>query len=72
MPSRSQTAPTCGARIIVVALLALALALSSATPVRAQEKKADADAEFLTKVVPAIAASVKIIEYAAKNAYDEK
>jgi len=73
MPSRSQTAPACGARIIVVALLALALALSSATLVRAQEKaKTDADAEFLTKVVPAIAASVKIIEYAAKNAYDEK
>jgi putative membrane protein len=62
-PSRSQIAPACAARIIVLALLALALALSSATSVRAQEK-ADADAEFPTKVVPAIAASV--------NAYDEK
>ena len=73
MLSRSQTTPTRGARIIVVALSALALALSSATSVRAQEKeKADADAEFLTKVVPGIAASVKIIEYAVKNGSDEK
>ena len=57
---------------IIVALSAL-LALSSATSVRAQEKeKADADAEFLTKVVPGIAASVKIIDYAAKNTSDEK
>jgi len=73
MPSRSQATPACGARIIVVALSVLALALSSVTPARAQEKdKANADAEFLTKVVPAIAASVKTIEYAAKNAYDEK
>jgi len=57
---------------IIVALSAL-LALSSATLVRAQEKeKADADAEFLTKVVPGIAASVKIIDYAAKNTSDEK
>ena len=37
-----------------------------------RKKKADADAEFLTKVVPSIAASVKIIEYAVKNASDEK
>ena len=57
---------------IIVALSAL-LALSSATLVRAQEKeKADADAEFLTKVVPGIAASVKIIDHAAKNTSDEK
>jgi len=58
---------------ITVALSMLALALPSATSIRAQEKKkADADAEFLTKVVPGIAASVKIIDYAAKNASDEK
>jgi putative membrane protein len=58
---------------ITVALLTLMLALPSATSVRAQEKKkADADATFLTKVIPAIAASVKIIDYAAKNASDEK
>jgi putative membrane protein len=56
-----------------VVLSALALVMSSATSVRAQEKeKADADAEFLTKVVPSIAASVKIIEYEVKNASDEK
>jgi putative membrane protein len=72
MLSRSQTTPTRGARIIIVALSALALALSSATSVRAQEKKAGADAEFLTKVVPGIAASVKIIDYAVKNGSDEK
>jgi putative membrane protein len=73
MLSRSQTTPTRGARIIIVALSALALALSSATSVRAQEKeKAAADAEFLTKVVPDIAASVKIIDYAVKNGSDEK
>lgn len=72
MLSRSQTTPTRGARIIIVALSALALALSSATSVRAQEKKAGADAEFLTKVVPSIAASVKIIDYAVKNGSDEK
>jgi putative membrane protein len=72
MGSRFQTAPTRGARIITVALAAL-LALSSATSVRAQEKeKADADAEFLTKVVPGIAASVKIIDYEVKNTSDEK
>ena len=57
---------------IIVAVSAL-LALSSATSVRAQEKeKANADAEFLTKVVPSIAASVKIIEYEVKNTSDEK
>ena len=67
MPSRSHTAPTCSARIITVALSMLALALSTAASVRAQEKNADADADFLTEVVPSIAASVKIIEYEVKN-----
>jgi putative membrane protein len=58
---------------ITVALSALAVAMSSAPWVRAQEKeKAGADAEFLTKVVPGIAASVKITDYAVKNASDEK
>jgi putative membrane protein len=72
MPSRIQTAPTRGARIIV-ALSALVLALSSTTSVRAQEKaKADADAEFLTTLVPSVAASIKIIEYEVKNTSDEK
>lgn len=33
-------------------------------------RKADADAEFLLKVIPGIDASVKIVEYAAKNASD--
>ena len=60
-------------KTFIVALSALALVLSSATSVRAQEKeKADADAEFLTKVVPSIAASVKIIEYEVKNTSDAK
>ena len=59
--------------IITVVLSALMLALPSATSVRAQEKeKADADANFLTKVIPGTAASVKIIEYAGKNAADDK
>jgi putative membrane protein len=59
--------------IITVALSALSLALGSATSVRAQEKaKANTDAEFLTKVVPGIAASVKIIEYEVKYTSDEK
>src|SRR4026209_840866 len=72
MPFRSQIAPIGGARTISVALSALALALSSATYVRAQEKKVDADAEFLTKVVPSIAASVKIIEYEVSHTSDAK
>jgi len=73
MRSCSQIVPTRSAMIITVALSALALVLSSATSVRAQEKeKTDADAQFLTKVVPGIAASVKIIEYAEKNASDKK
>ena len=53
---------------ITVALSALVLALPSATSVRAQTEKTNADANFLTKVIPGTAASVKIIEYAAKNA----
>jgi len=73
MPSRSTIAPTHGARIITVALSALALALSPATSVRAEEgKKADADAVFLTQVVPSIAASVKIIDYEVMNTSNEK
>ena len=68
-----QSEPARGARIIAIALLAIALVLSSSTSVRAQEKeKANTDAEFLTTVVPSIAASVKLIEYAQKNASDEK
>jgi putative membrane protein len=60
-------------KTFIVALAALAFLLSSATSVRAQEKeKADADAEFLTNVVPGIAASVKIIEYEVQNTSDEK
>ena len=51
----------------------LSLALTTATSVRAQEKqKANADRDFLTKAIPGIGASVKIIDYAAKNASDEK
>src|SRR5262245_42607273 len=58
---------------ITVALSSLALALASAASGRAQEKeKAHADTEFLTKVLPGTAASVQIIEYAAKNTSDEK
>lgn len=37
-----------------------------------QMLKGSADAEFLTKVVPSVAASVKVIEYAANNASDDK
>src|SRR5262245_44003842 len=58
---------------ITVALSMLALALPSATSFRADEKQqANADTVFLTKVIPGTAASVKILEYAAKNASDEK
>ena len=54
---------------ITVFLSSLAIAPASAGTVRGQDKeKANADAIFLTKVVPGTAASVKIIEYAAKNA----
>ena len=55
-----------------ITIVLSALALSTATSVRAQERKADADAEFLTKVVPSIAASVQIIEYEVKNTSDAK
>jgi putative membrane protein len=72
MSSHILTAPTRGARIITVALSALALALSFATSVRAHEKGNDADAEFLTKVVPSIAASVKIIDYEVKHTSNAK
>lgn len=71
MSSRSQSAPTRRTRIITVALSALALMLTSATSLPAQEKeKGSADAEFLTKVVPSIAASVQIIEYEVKHTSD--
>ena len=59
-------------KTFVVVLSALSLVLSSAMSVRAQEKKADADAEFLANVVPSIAASVKIIEYEVENTSDER
>jgi len=56
-----------------ITIVLLSLSLASADLVRAQEKeKANADREFLTKAIPGIGASVKIIEYAAKNASDEK
>src|SRR5262249_7003030 len=43
---------------------------SIATSVRAE--KNEADAEFLTKVVPAIAASNKILDYSKKHVSDKK
>ena len=56
-----------------IAVVLSSLALASADSVRAQEKaKANADTDFLTEVVPAIAASVKITEYSVKHASDEK
>ena len=59
-------------RRLITVLLSL-LVLASATSLQAQEKKnANADTIFLSKVLPGTAASVKIIEYAAKNASDEK
>ena len=58
---------------ITVALSVLTLSLASGPSVRAKEQgKADADTEFLTKVVPGIAASIKIIEYEVKNTSDDK
>jgi putative membrane protein len=49
------------------------LTILSATSVRAQEKgKPNTDEAFLTKVIPGIGASVKVIEHAAKYASDEK
>ena len=57
---------------IAVVIAALAAVLLSATSVRAEEKASNADAEFLTKIVPSIAGSVKIIDYEVKNTSDEK
>lgn len=72
MRSHFGTSPWPGASIFTFALAAL-IALPWATSVRAQEKqKASADAEFLTQVVPSIAASVKIIDYEVKNTSDAK
>jgi putative membrane protein len=49
------------------------LALASGASVRGEEKeKPNTDKEFLTKELPGTAASVKIIEYAAKNASDRE
>jgi putative membrane protein len=54
---------------ITVLLSSLAFALAPAASVRAEEKETpNADKEFLAKELPGTAASVKIIEYAAKNA----
>jgi putative membrane protein len=60
-------------RFSIATVSMLAVALSSATSVRTNaEDKGDADTAFLTKVVPGIAASVKVIDYAVKNASDVK
>src|SRR5262249_40521871 len=60
-------------RTFILLLSVLALLTSYATSIRAQQRQtADADAQFLTKVVPSIAASVKIIEYEVKNTSDGK
>ncbi len=69
MRSGSRITPPCGASIVAAGLSVLALVLSAATAVRAQGANA-ADAEFLTKVVPSIAGSVKIIDYEVKNTSD--
>jgi putative membrane protein len=54
---------------IAVLLSSLAFALASAGSVRGEDKeKTNADKEFLTTELPGTDASVKIIEYAAKNA----
>jgi putative membrane protein len=58
-------------KTFTVVLCALSLVLSSAISVRAQEKKADADAQFLTQVVPSIAASVNIIEYEVEHSSNQ-
>ena len=71
MQSRFLAALARGAKIIIPVLLTLAVAFSGATLIGAQEKT-NADAEFLTKVVPSIAASIKIIDYAMTNASDPK
>jgi putative membrane protein len=58
---------------IAVLLSSVALTLAPAPTVRADDKqRANADAEFLTKVVPSIAVSVKIIEYEVKHTSDAK
>jgi len=71
MKSRRQTTPARGARSIAVTLALLVL--SSTISIRAGgNEKAGADAEFLTKAVPGIAASVKIIDYAVTHASDAR
>jgi putative membrane protein len=58
---------------ISVLLSSLIFALATAGSVRGEDKeKVNADKEFLIKELPGTAASVKIIEYAAKNAADGK
>lgn len=59
-------------KTLIVVLSALALVLSSAGSVRAEEKTSEADAAFLTAVVPSIAASIKIIEYEVNNTSDTR
>jgi putative membrane protein len=71
MRSRSQTALTPSATILIVTVSALICALLFPLSIHAQEKK-NADAEFLTKIVPSIAASIKIIDYEVTNGSDEK
>ncbi|OWK42013.1 putative exported protein [Fimbriiglobus ruber] len=51
--------------------MTLMMTLPFAASVQAQEKE-KADTAFLTKVIPGIAASIKIIEYSEKNSSDEK
>jgi putative membrane protein len=59
--------------LLTVLLSSLVIGLASSVSVRAQEKeKANADTDFLTKVIPGTAASVNIMQYAAKNAADPK
>jgi len=73
MRYRSGIAPTRGVRNIIVALSVVLLGLLSLARAGGQEKeKPDADAQFLTNVVPGIAASVKIIEYEVKNTSNAK
>ena len=58
---------------VTVLLSSLAFALTAAGSVRGQDKeKANADTDFLTRVIPGTAASVNIMEYATKNAADPK
>jgi putative membrane protein len=54
-----------------IAVLLSSLALAYTASVRAEEKdRPNADKQFLTRELPGVAASVKIIQYAAKNASD--